>query len=124
MSDQERVKEFLKTASIMVIAVTLEDSSPWAVPVKIQRQEGNIFEWDSKLDTVHSVALGQKPEMAVVLFDKAESVQFGLYLKGRAELVTANDKGFGRYRFSAESAWINDESFVKRPIPLSSFPQS
>jgi hypothetical protein len=120
MSDQERVKEFLKTASIMVIAVTLEDSSSWAVPVKIQKQEGNIFEWDSKLDTVHSTALGHKPEMSVVIFEKSDTRpgQTGVYLKGRGELISSTEEGFGRYRFTAETAWINDETFVKREVSL------
>lgn len=121
MNDEERLNQFLSDRLIMVLGVTLDDGSPWAVPVKIQERKGSVFEWDSDPNTVHSKAIEQRPEMAVVMFDKAESVQFGLYLKGKGELVSINDKGFGRYHFTTESAWINDESFVKRPISLSLF---
>jgi hypothetical protein len=120
-SDYDRLQVFLERQTHMVLTVTLDDGTPWAVPVKIQARSGTSFEWDSKLTTEHSKALQQHPDMSLLMYEKAEHAQVGLYLKGRGELLSSTDTGFGRYRFTAKSAWINDETFVKRPISLDAF---
>lgn len=51
MTDHEKVAKFLSTQQHMVLAVMLPDGTPWAIPVKIQAHEGNVFEWDSSLQT-------------------------------------------------------------------------
>lgn len=119
MNDDEKAKQFLSKQKYMVVAVTLDDGTPWAVPVRIQRWEGNEFEWDSKLDTVHSQAIAARPEMAITVFQKFEDSQIGFYARGRGELVEETKPGFGRYRFTAEQCWLNDETFVKREVQLS-----
>ena len=119
MNDQEKVNDFLTRVEYMVLAVTLADDSPWAVPVRLRLREGNIFEWDSKLDTLHSHALSEHPSIAVTLFEKTEKTQFGVYAVGEAKLVEAKEHGLGRYRFVAEKIWINDETFQKREVELS-----
>lgn len=114
--DKKFVQEFLADQHFMVLAVSLDDGSPWAVPVRIARWQGNEFEWDSKLDTLHSQALLARPAMAVTIFDTAQ--QCGVYMMGRGELVVESDKGFGHYRFTAERVWLNDATFVKREVAL------
>jgi len=117
MTDKEKIAKLFNEEQFMVLAVTLDDGSSWAVPVKIQYQDGNTFEWDSKLDTIHSKAIQSHSEMAITIFQKHEDMQIGLYAKGRGEI--AETKGeFGRYRFTAEQAWLNDETFVKREVSL------
>lgn len=118
MNDNEKVKQFLKNQQYMVLAVTLDDGTPWATPVRIQRWEGNEFEWDSKLDTVHSQALEARPEIAITTFQKYDDSQIGIYAKGKAHLVDEFKPGFGRYRFTAEQFWLNDETFVKREVSI------
>lgn len=118
MDELTRTKEFLASQGHMVVAVTLEDGTPWAVPVKIQRWDGKEFEWDSRLDTIHSQALESHPDMAITIFQKQADAQFGFYAQGKASLVNERPDGFGRYRFVAERAWINDESFRKRKVEL------
>jgi len=118
MNDDEKVKQFLTAQRYMVLAVMLDDGTPWAVPVRIQQWSGNEFEWDSRLDTVHSQALEKRPAMAVTIFEKQEDSQIGLYAKGRGELVEEFKPGFGRYKFTMQEAWINDETFRKRQISL------
>lgn len=118
MDDLTRLREFLAGQAIMVVAVTLEDGTPWATPVKIQRQVGREFEWDSRLDTLHSRTLEVHPNMAITIFQKQADIQFGFYAQGKASLVSESPGGFGRYRFVAERTWINDESFVKREVEL------
>ena len=54
----------------MTIAVVLDDGTPWAVPVKIQLQWGNAFEWDSKLDAEHSQAIAKRPDISISLYQK------------------------------------------------------
>ncbi len=118
MTDQQKVAEFLSAQQHMILAVVLPDGTPWAIPVRIQMHEGNVFEWDSALQTEHSRALEQNPDMAVTIFQKLEDSQIGVYAKGRGELVEEFKPGFGRYRFTATNAWLNDETFRKREVSL------
>jgi len=118
MTDNEKLQQFLENAKHMVLAVTLDDGMPWAVPVKIQEQHGRVFEWDSKLDTVHSQAIAGHPDAAIVIFTKDQGNQFGFYAKGRAEEVLRRPDGYGRYRFTARETWINDQTFTKRKVEL------
>lgn len=118
MDDNEKAKLFLEDQQYMVLAVTLSDGTPWATPVRIQRQEGNVFEWDSVLTTEHSKAIAMNPKMAITIFQKMENSQTGIYAKGNGELVEETKPGFGRYRFTAEQCWLNDETFVKREVSL------
>ena len=118
MNDNQRLEELLNTQQFMVLAVTLGDGTPWATPVKIAKREGNVFEWNSMLNTEHSKALEANPTMAITVFQKKETSQLGFYAKGRGELVETKEHGLGRYIFTAEACWINDETFVKREVKL------
>jgi len=119
MDDTQKIEQLLSEQQYMVLAVTLEDGTPWAVPVRIQARNGNEFEWDSLLTTEHSNTLVTTPKMAITIFQKKEDSQVGLYAKGTGELVEEFKPGFGRYKFRAEQCWINDETFVKREVSLS-----
>ena len=118
MNDNQQTKEFLASQQFMVLAVTLDDDTPWAVPVRIQAWNGRDFEWDSKLETIHSKAIEARPEMAITVFQKFENSQIGFYARGRGERIEIRDNGFGRYKFTAEKMWLNDETFVKREVTL------
>jgi len=120
MSDELKVKDFLKDQTHMVLAVTLPDGTPWAVPVRIQKYEERVFEWDSHMSTVHSKALEVHPQMSIVTFQRNNDPfgQFGFYASGRGDLVEEKSNGFARYRFTVEKAWVNDETFVKREVEL------
>ena len=120
MSDESKTKDFLTNQTHIVIAVTLADGTPWAVPVKLQRYEGKEFEWDSRTDTIHSEALTVHPEISLVTFqrDSYPFGQFGFYAIGRAEVAENKGNGFARYRFTAMKAWVNDQTFVKREVEL------
>ena len=118
MNDTEKLTQFLSKQQYMILAVILPDGTPWVFPVRLRRWEANVFEWDSKLDTEHSKALEMQPEMAVTMYEKLENSQYGVYLKGTAELVEEFAPGVGRYRFTAEECWVNDETFRKRQVAL------
>ena len=119
MSDDEKALQFLTTQKHMVLAVVLDDGTPWVVPVKLQAHDGlRTFEWDSRLDTVHSRALAGHPQMAITIYQKEEPWQIGVYAKGSGELVEDRGDGYGRYRFTAVKAWLNDETFVKREVRI------
>ena len=119
MTNEEKVGALLLTQKHMVVAVTLADGSPWAVPVAIRDHEGlGAFMWDSALQTEHSKALESNSAMAITIYQKQEDAQIGFYAKGRGELLEEFKPGFGHYRFVADKAWINDETFVKRPLNL------
>lgn len=120
MSDHEKLEQLLATQEYMVVAVISADGTPWAVPVRLRDREGlRVFEWDSALATVHSRAIAERPVMSVTIFQKNEDSQIGFYARGTGELVEEIKPGFGRYRFVAKQAWINDETFVKREVALS-----
>ncbi len=112
----ERLRTFLNTVQFMVLAVTLDDGTPWAVPVKLQAWDGKAFEWDSKVDTVHSRALAVRPRVALTMYEKESDRQFGFYATATAELVRQDERGYGRYRATVTQAWINDETFQKREV--------
>lgn len=116
MTDNEKTTQFLSSQQYMVLAVVTPDNTPWAVPVRIGAWQGREFEWDSKLDTVHSKALEIHPTMAITIFDTA--TQTGFYATGVGELLHDRGDGFGRYRFTAKQCWLNDETFVKREVML------
>lgn len=118
MTDQEKVREFLSRATHMVICVVLPDGLPWAVPVKIQSQNGSEFEWVSMPNTEHSKALVHNEKMSVVIFDTKKDDQIGVYMSGRGEVVQKNGQGESRYRFTADSMWLNDETYIKREVTL------
>lgn len=119
MNDEQKLEQLLNEQQHMILAVVLEDGTPWVVPVRIKSREGNVFEWDSALSTEHSKALAVNPAMALTVFQKNEDSQVGFYAKGIAELVEEFKPGFGRYKFTAEQCFINDETFKKREVELS-----
>jgi hypothetical protein len=117
MSDTEIVKKFLDQSKHMVVAVTLDDNTPWAVPVRIRQREGWVFEWDSKSTTVHSRAIATHPDISLTIFSADEDI--GLYAKATAEELShvRRDDGYVRYRATVTQAWLN-EKHIKRPIAI------
>lgn len=119
MTDNERLNLLLENQDYMVLVVTLDDGKPWATPVRVREHDGlRSFDWDSHVQTEHSKALMVRPNVAMTIFEKRDTYQTGLYAKGTAELIEEFKPGFGRYRFTATQAWINDETFRKRAIEL------
>jgi hypothetical protein len=116
MDDQEILNDLLVHAQHMIIGVTLDDGTPWQIPVEIKQREGNTFEWESKLDTLHSLAIAERPHIALLIFKTEPNV--GFYAKATAEELYRRDDGFGRYRATVTESWIN-EQFHKRPMSLS-----
>lgn len=117
MSDAEKLQQFLAAATHMVLAVTLADHTPWAVPVRMHVIDGG-FEWDSKVDTVHSQALAAHRQMAITVFSKEKGKEIGFYAIGTGEEISRRDDGYARYRFTPTETWLNDETFVKRRVHL------
>lgn len=121
MSDIELLNAFLAEQKYMTIAVTLDDGTPWATPVRIQNWEGKSFEWDSKADTEHSKALLNRPDIAISMFTpQGEStIQFGFYAHATAEQISEPDEaGIARYRTVVNKCFINDATFRKREVEL------
>lgn len=114
MTDRERLADLLSRQPFIVLAVTLDDGRPWAVPVKVKRWEPGAFEWDSRLDTLHSQVIEVRPATAVTIYEKSDEAEVGFYFAGKAELLEDRGDGYGRYRFRAERAWVNDETYIKR----------
>lgn len=119
MSDQEQLNKFLSEQNYMTLAVTLDDGTPWATPVRISSWDGKTFEWDSKTDTVHSKAIAQRPQIALSIFTPQTdtTIQFGFYATATAELV-GEQNGMGHYKATVTKSWINDASFIKRVVSL------
>lgn len=119
MDDKQRLEQLFSEQEYMVLAVALDDNTPWVVAVRIREHEGvKSFEWDSHLQTEHSKAIAKHPTAAITVFQKWDDHQTGYYAKGITELVEEFNPGFGRYRFTVQQAWINDETFKKREIEL------
>ncbi len=119
MTDQDQLNKFVAEQKYMTIAVTLDDGTPWATPVRIKHWEGKVFEWDSKLDTDHSKAIASRPSVAISMWtpESDDTIQFGFYAKAMAELID-EENGLGHYRATVLQSWINDATFVKRSVEL------
>ena len=119
MTDQAQLNKFISEQKYMTIAITLDDGTPWATPVRIKQREGKVFEWDSKLDTDHSKAIAARPAVAISMWtpEGDDTIQFGFYAKATAELITEQD-GYGRYKATVLHSWINDATFIKRSVEL------
>jgi hypothetical protein len=117
MSDTEIAQQLLSQSRHMIVAVTLADGTPWAVPVRMVRRDGNIFEWDSRPTTVHSQAIATNSNVALTIFSVEEDL--GLYMKARAEEQpnVRREDGYVRYRAVVSEAWLN-EQHLKRPVEL------
>jgi hypothetical protein len=118
MTDEQKLEQLFSEQEYLVLAVTLDDGTPWAVPVRMRTGDGKVFEWDSHLLAEHSKAIAKRPAAAVTIFQKWDDHQTGYYAKGTAQMIEEFKPGFGHYRFSAQQAWINDETFRKREIEL------
>jgi hypothetical protein len=99
MNDSDIVQKLLNNSRHMVVAVTLEDGTPWAVPVHMVRAEGKLFEWDSKPETVHSRAIALQPNIALTVFSIDDDI--GLYMKAVAEKLPEIRRDDGRVRYRA-----------------------
>lgn len=117
MNDKQIAEKLLKQSKHMVVAVVLEDGTPWAVPVRIKQRNGWVFEWDSIPTTLHSRAISIHPAVALTVFSIDEDI--GVYAKATAEELsdTRHDDGSVRYRATVTEAWLN-EQHIKRPIVL------
>lgn len=119
MNDHAQLNTFLAEQKYMTIAVTLDDGTPWATPLRIKRREGMSFEWDSKTDTEHSRAIGKRPQIAISIYTPQTdtTIQFGFYGQATAELLDEHND-VGQYRAVVTKCWINDATFVKREAHL------
>ena len=121
MSDQERLNTFLAGQRYMTLAVTLDDGTPWATPVRIKAHECKTFEWVSKTDTEHSKAIAVRPIIAISMFTASDesTAQFGFYAQAAAEQIgDPNEHGVARYRAVVTMCFINDATFIKREVEL------
>ena len=120
MTDQQKLTEFLARQKHMVLAVVCEDGTPWAVPVRIKEQNGISFEWESRLDALHSAAIDKNPNVAITMYEIDGDQHTGVYVKATAELVrVTGEKGW--YRAVGARVWLNDESHVKREVERSDY---
>lgn len=117
MNDEQKLEQLFNNQIIMAVAVVLDDGTPWVTPVKFTRR-GNIFEWNSSPDSLHSKAIVENPNAAITIFIKTADTHLGFYAKGKTSLVTGKDNAPSHYQFVAEECWLNDETFIKRPVSL------
>lgn len=117
MNDKEIAQHLLSQSQHMVVAVMLDDGTPWAVPVHMVSNDNWVFEWNSKPETVHSQAIANRCQIALTVFSIEQDL--GLYMKAVAEELpnTRNDDGRVRYRAKVTEAWLN-EQHRKRPLDL------
>ena len=116
--DQAKVNRFLNDQKYMTLSVTLDDDTPWAIPVIIQRHDGGVFEWDSRLDAVHSRVISQRPLVAISLFSADKGAEICICAKAEARLAEQYNEDYGRYSAVVSEAWLNDETHRKRRIVL------
>jgi general stress protein 26 len=117
MTDQEKFINFLAQSRHMVLAVTLEDGRPWAVPLKVQEHGSDFVEWDSRTDTLHSQAIERDPRVMLLMYSTTKDDQVGVYMQAAVTDTTMKGE-YARYRATIERTWLNDETFQKREVTL------
>lgn len=117
MTDDEILNQLLSEVVHMVVAVTLDDGTPWAVPVHIKHHDGKQFVWESKPATVHSQAITKNAQVCLLIFSIDRDI--GFYAKAHAEEVpgSRNTDGYAKYSATISESWLN-EKHTKRPVPL------
>lgn len=118
MNDKQRVTEFLNAQTHMVVTVVLPNGQPWAVPVRMQERDGRTFAWDSHMQTEHSKAIADKPEVNLLCYDNAMDNQVGVYMQAYVTNVVPKEHGMARYYAEVSRVWLNDETYVKREVEL------
>lgn len=120
MTYEQLAHNFLHRQTYLVLAVTLDDNTPWAVPLKLQRYEKVEFEWISKPSTIHSKVIKKRSKVAICLFhpSNSEFKEIGFYAKATARKVSDKEDGYSVYRAIITEAWYNNEEHIKRKLDL------
>lgn len=111
-------RQYLHDLKFIVIAVVTDDGKPWAVPVGIQKYNKGALEWFSKVDTVHSRAIAQNPQISLTAFTTKQDAQgeYGFYATAHARKQLGLPGGVALYKAEIEQAWYNDAQHIKTKI--------
>lgn len=109
-------KEFLQQTTHIVVAVVDEDGKPWAVPLGVKSYKHRTFQWFSKVDTVHSVAIARDPEIAVTAY--LPDPTYSVCARARAKKHLTMPGGFALYSAEIYEAWYNTGKRIKTHIDL------
>ena len=87
------VRELLEANTFMTIATADAAGVPWATPVWFAHEVGVELVWASRPEARHSVNLGARPEVGIVVFDStvAPADAQGLFVEAVAGEVSADD---------------------------------
>ena len=109
-------KEFLEQTTHVVIAVVDEQGRPWAVPLGLKSYKNRTFQWFSKTDSVHSVAIKQNPEIAVTAYTTDPT--YGVCARARAKKHLTMPGGVALYSAQIYEAWYNTGKRIKTNIDI------
>jgi nitroimidazol reductase NimA-like FMN-containing flavoprotein (pyridoxamine 5'-phosphate oxidase superfamily) len=103
-TNDEIAREILTHTSYVVLATADADGTPWATPVWFATDDFTELFWVSHPDAQHSRNIGDRPEVAMVVFDSTvpPGTGQGVYMTGVAEQVT-DEVGRGMAVFSRRS---------------------
>ncbi|RKT79702.1 pyridoxamine 5'-phosphate oxidase [Terracoccus luteus] len=105
--DTRLARGILDAATYVVLSTADADGVPWATPVWFAAERYRSLWWVSRPGARHSLNLAARPRFAAIAFDGAArpGTGQGLYLAGRATVVTAaDDATHGLSLFTAELA--------------------
>ena len=109
-------KEFLQQATHIVVAVVDDDGKPWAVPLGVKSYKHRTFQWFSKTDTIHSLAITRNPEIAITVY--LSDPTYGVCARARAKKHLTLPGGFALYSAQVYEAWYNTDKRIKTNIDI------
>ena len=97
-------RSIVDASSFMTLATADADGRPWASPVWYAPDGYREFLWVSKPDATHSRNLGDRPELAIVIFDSHRTGGWNaVYMSAVAEEVTDVEDGIGIFSRRSEA---------------------
>jgi hypothetical protein len=87
---QQRAKQPIDRNQNMVLATTNADGTPWVSPVFYVPDDRYDLYWTSWVKARHSAKVGERPSVAIVIYDSPPKEVDAVYISAQA--VELNDK--------------------------------
>ena len=102
----------------MVLGTADRDGSPWAAPVYFAPLAYREFFWVSKPGARHSLNIGERPALSIVVFDSSVPISTGqaVYFSATAEEVGAERRADALEVFSQRAVAHGGRAFTEEDV--------
>lgn len=76
------------------LATTTRRGEPWGTILRFAESDGYLY-WRSQKDTIHSENLTGNPQVFITIFDTAQQLKGGVYIRSHSEILTGEEREKG-----------------------------